>query len=62
MSSEIIAWVVTVRFLDPPLHEFLPHKDNEIQELATDLGLDFEEIKNRVINLSEVNPMLGHRG
>lgn len=60
--SEMNGLPVTVRFLDPPLHEFLPHKDNEIQDLANDLELSFEEVKNRVVNLSEVNPMLGHRG
>ncbi len=53
---------VTVRLLDPPLHEFLPSKDSDIQELAEDFGLTFEEVKDRVQNLTEVNPMLGHRG
>lgn len=53
---------VTVRLLDPPLHEFLPTKDRDIEELAQDFGLTFEEVKDRVQNLTEVNPMLGHRG
>lgn len=53
---------VTIRFLDPPLHEFLPHKDNEVAELAKDLGVSFEKIKETVSALQESNPMLGHRG
>lgn len=53
---------VTIRFLDPPLHEFLPHKDSEIKELALDLGISFESLKNKVISLKEFNPMMGHRG
>ena len=53
---------VTIRFLDPPLHEFLPHKDEEIKELASALGMTFEKLKNRVDSLKEFNPMMGHRG
>lgn len=53
---------VTVRLLDPPLHEFLPHKNKEIEELASGLGRSFEEVKDCVKHLTEVNPMLGHRG
>lgn len=53
---------VTVRLLDPPLHEFLPNKDSEIKELAKELGLDAEEVKAHVVSLQECNPMLGHRG
>lgn len=53
---------VTVRLLDPPLHEFLPKKKSEIQELATGLGLTDEEVRDQVKHLTEVNPMLGHRG
>ncbi|MCT4661725.1 MAG: pyruvate, phosphate dikinase [Tissierellales bacterium] len=53
---------VTVRLLDPPLHEFLPHKDEEIQEVADALNLSFDELKAKVEELSEFNPMLGHRG
>lgn len=53
---------VTIRFLDPPLHEFLPHKDEEIKELAKEMGLTFEELKNTVEGLHEFNPMMGHRG
>ncbi|WP_321328576.1 pyruvate, phosphate dikinase [uncultured Ilyobacter sp.] len=53
---------VTVRLLDPPLHEFLPNKDDEIKRLADDMNLDFDELKQRVFSLHEFNPMLGHRG
>ncbi len=53
---------VTVRLLDPPLHEFLPKEDEDIKELANDLGVTFEELKSRVESLHEMNPMLGHRG
>ncbi|MFZ2734088.1 MAG: putative PEP-binding protein [Lactococcus raffinolactis] len=53
---------VTVRLLDPPLHEFLPHSVKEIEILATELNLSVTEIKQRIESLSEVNPMLGHRG
>jgi pyruvate,orthophosphate dikinase len=53
---------VIIRLLDPPLHEFLPQKDEDIKDLAGKLGLPFEELKNRVENLRELNPMLGHRG
>ncbi|MGG7176511.1 pyruvate, phosphate dikinase [Clostridium paraputrificum] len=52
----------TIRFLDPPLHEFLPHSDEEIKELASQMGLSFEELKATVDGLHEVNPMMGHRG
>ncbi len=53
---------VTIRFLDPPLHEFLPHTDDEIRELAKDMGLTFEKLKHTVESLHEFNPMMGHRG
>ena len=53
---------VTIRFLDPPLHEFLPHTDEEIKPLAESLGMTFEELKNRIESLKEFNPMMGHRG
>ena len=53
---------VTIRFLDPPLHEFLPHNDNGIKELAKELGVSYKELKATVENLHEVNPMMGHRG
>ena len=53
---------VTIRLLDPPLHEFLPHEDDEIRDLAEEMGLTFDELKETVNNLHEFNPMLGHRG
>jgi pyruvate,orthophosphate dikinase len=53
---------VTIRFLDPPLHEFLPHEDEDIEALATEMGLSFEELKATVESLHEFNPMMGHRG
>ncbi|NLW00536.1 MAG: pyruvate, phosphate dikinase [Clostridiales bacterium] len=53
---------VTIRLLDPPLHEFLPHDDEDIRELAGDMGISFEELKATVVKLQEFNPMLGHRG
>jgi pyruvate,orthophosphate dikinase len=53
---------VTIRLLDPPLHEFLPHKDEDIQVLANELEVPFDILKTKVMSLSEFNPMLGHRG
>ena len=53
---------VIIRFLDPPLHEFLPKKDSEIRMLAESLGEDFNFIKEKVDSLKEFNPMMGHRG
>ena len=53
---------VTIRLLDPPLHEFLPHTDAEIEEVATSLGAQVNVIRAKVSELSESNPMLGHRG
>ena len=53
---------VTIRLLDPPLHEFLPHTDEEIEALAKEMGMTFEELKNVVNSLHEFNPMMGHRG
>jgi pyruvate,orthophosphate dikinase len=52
----------TIRFLDPPLHEFLPHEDKAQQELAVKMGVPVEKIKQRVKELHEFNPMLGFRG
>ncbi len=53
---------VTIRYLDPPLHEFLPHTDDEIQALADSLSMTFEALKERIDSLKEFNPMMGHRG
>jgi pyruvate,orthophosphate dikinase len=60
---EIMAGLpVTIRLLDPPLHEFLPHEDGEIDAIAGDLGIAPEKLKARISELSEFNPMLGFRG
>ncbi|MCY6484241.1 pyruvate, phosphate dikinase [Clostridium aestuarii] len=53
---------VTIRFLDPPLHEFLPSEIEDIRDLAEEMGLSFEELKSTIENLHEFNPMMGHRG
>ena len=53
---------VTIRLLDPPLHEFLPHDEDEIRELARALGRDAAEVRAKVDAIREFNPMLGHRG
>ena len=53
---------VTIRLLDPPLHEFLPHTDEEIESLAKEMGMTFQELKDVVVSLHEFNPMMGHRG
>ncbi len=53
---------VTIRLLDPPLHEFLPQEDEDIHELANEMGITFEKLKGIVQNLHEFNPMLGTRG
>ncbi len=53
---------VNIRLLDPPLHEFLPHKESEVKDLADSLGVEVTVIEQRKENLHEFNPMLGHRG
>jgi len=53
---------VTIRLLDPPLHEFLPHGEQEIADVAEALGQDVESMRRRAAELAEANPMLGHRG
>ncbi len=53
---------VTIRLLDPPLHEFVPHSEREIKELADSLGIPAKKLQERVEGLVEQNPMLGHRG
>ena len=62
LYKEMHGYPVTIRFLDPPLHEFLPHTDDEIKALAKEMGLTFKQLKNTVESLHEFNPMLGHRG
>lgn len=53
---------VTIRLLDPPLHEFVPHTDQEMTEVAAAMGMELEKFRSRVKSLHEFNPMLGHRG
>ncbi len=53
---------VTIRLLDPPLHEFLPHGEADLAEAAQALGMDMDQIRHRAADLAESNPMLGHRG
>ena len=53
---------VNIRLLDPPLHEFLPHDDETIEELSKSMGIKVSDIKKRIVDLDEFNPMLGHRG
>ncbi|MBU0668296.1 pyruvate, phosphate dikinase [Patescibacteria group bacterium] len=53
---------VTIRLLDPPLHEFLPQKEDQILELAEEMGMEIDKLKRVIDQLHEINPMLGHRG
>ncbi|RKY99943.1 MAG: pyruvate, phosphate dikinase, partial [Ignavibacteriae bacterium] len=53
---------VTIRTLDPPLHEFLPHEPKEVKQLAAELGISEKKLKDKIESLSEFNPMLGFRG
>ncbi|MBI1326852.1 MAG: pyruvate, phosphate dikinase [Alphaproteobacteria bacterium] len=53
---------VTIRLLDPPLHEFLPHEKGDVEEFARTAGLDIARVERRLLELKEANPMLGHRG
>ncbi|MDD5658793.1 MAG: pyruvate, phosphate dikinase [Actinomycetota bacterium] len=53
---------VTIRLLDPPLHEFLPTEEEDIKEIAKDLEMSLEDMKATIVSLHEINPMLGHRG
>ncbi len=62
LFREMKGYPVIIRLLDPPLHEFLPHTDEEIAALAKDMNMSFEELKDIVVGLHEFNPMMGHRG
>ncbi|MGC9069765.1 MAG: pyruvate, phosphate dikinase [Elusimicrobiales bacterium] len=53
---------VTIRLIDPPLHEFVPHDEQKLKALAKDLGISYEELNARAESLREANPMMGHRG
>ncbi|HHW00514.1 MAG TPA: pyruvate, phosphate dikinase [Clostridiaceae bacterium] len=62
LFTEMKGHPVTIRLLDPPLHEFLPQEDEDIEALAKEMGIAFEELKAIVKDLHEFNPMMGHRG
>lgn len=62
LYEEMHGFPVTIRYLDPPLHEFLPTSEADIRELAQEMGLTYEELNATVHSLHESNPMLGHRG
>ena len=62
LFREMQGYPVTIRFLDPPLHEFLPQADEDIEALATEMGMTFADLKGIVADLHEFNPMMGHRG
>ncbi len=62
LFKEMDGFPVTIRLLDPPLHEFLPNNDEDMKDLAKEMGVEFETIKSRKEALAEFNPMLGFRG
>ncbi|MFH0869606.1 MAG: pyruvate, phosphate dikinase [archaeon] len=62
LFTEMKGLPVTIRLLDPPLHEFLPHEEEDIVELAAEMKISVEKIKSKIEELHEFNPMLGHRG
>ncbi len=62
LYKEMKGYPVTIRLLDPPLHEFLPKEEDEIEKLAISLNISKEELHNRIEHLKEFNPMMGHRG
>ena len=62
LYKEMKGYAVTIRYLDPPLHEFVPTAEADIRALAKEMGLSFEELSKTIEDLHETNPMLGHRG
>lgn len=60
--KEMAGFPVTIRYLDPPLHEFLPHEEDDVRLIAAEIGISYEELQARVDSLKEFNPMMGHRG
>ena len=62
MYRELKGRPMTIRFLDPPLHEFLPTKEEDIAEIAEELHVSVAELKDVIASLHEFNPMMGHRG
>jgi len=62
LYKEMKGYAVTIRYLDPPLHEFVPTAESDIRALAKEMGLEFETLQKTIEELHETNPMLGHRG
>jgi pyruvate, orthophosphate dikinase len=62
LYKEMKGYAVTIRYLDPPLHEFVPTAEKDIRDLAKEMGLSYEELNATIEGLHETNPMLGHRG
>jgi len=62
LYKEMKGYAVTIRYLDPPLHEFVPTHESDIRALAKEMGLSYEELNGTIESLHETNPMLGHRG
>ncbi|MGE5328404.1 MAG: pyruvate, phosphate dikinase [Deltaproteobacteria bacterium] len=62
LFTEMKGYPVTIRLLDPPLHEFVPKEEEDIKTLAKDMGIAFEDLKSSIEDLHEFNPMMGHRG
>ena len=62
LYKEMRGFPVTIRYLDPPLHEFVPNEEKDIKALALDMGITYQELSSTIIGLHETNPMLGHRG
>ena len=62
LFTEMKGYPVTIRLLDPPLHEFVPKEDEDIKVLAADMGIEFADLKSMIEDLHEFNPMMGHRG
>ncbi|MGI6085334.1 MAG: pyruvate, phosphate dikinase [Acetivibrionales bacterium] len=62
LFREMKGFPVTIRFLDPPLHEFLPQNDEDIKTISGEIGISYEELKSIIAGLHEFNPMMGHRG
>jgi len=62
LFHEMKGFPVTIRLLDPPLHEFLPQEDADITKLSKEIGMTFDELKHFINDLHEINPMMGHRG
>jgi len=62
LFKEMKGYPVTIRLLDPPLHEFLPQEEEDIKALASEMGITFDDLKAVITSLHEFNPMMGHRG